>query len=193
MWPLRNLSIGCTRRCCRWAAAARATPARAASTSTQPTGATWMATSSTSSAIGRNSREALLASPTDSDDRHRIDRWLWQVRLFKSRSLATAAVSGGKVKLEGERVKPSHEVRIGQRLSVTLGDRAIDLQILRLPTRRGPATEAQVCYAETAQSIERSARHREQRRLAALMRPQPDHRPDKRERRQLEQLRRRQG
>lgn len=129
----------------------------------------------------------------ESDDRHRIDRWLWQVRLFKSRSLATEAVSGGKVKLEGERVKPAHEVRIGQRLSITLGDRAIEVRVLGLPTRRGPAPEAQACYAETEESLERSARHREQRRLAALMRPQPDHRPDKRERRQLEQLRRRQG
>jgi ribosome-associated heat shock protein Hsp15 len=127
------------------------------------------------------------------DDRHRIDKWLWQVRLFKSRSLATEAVGGGKVKLGGERVKPAHEVRIGQQLSVTLGDRAIEVEILRLPTRRGPASEAQACYAETAQSLERGARYQEQRRLAAMIRPQPDHRPDKRERRQLEQLRRRQG
>jgi ribosome-associated heat shock protein Hsp15 len=115
------------------------------------------------------------------------------VRLFKSRSLATEAVGGGKVKLEGERVKPAHEVRVGQKLSVTLDDRAIELQVLRLPTRRGPATEAQACYAETAESTERSARHREQRRLAAMIRPQPDHRPDKRERRQLDKLRRQQG
>lgn len=129
----------------------------------------------------------------ESGDRHRIDKWLWQVRLFKSRSLATEAVGGGKVKLDGERVKPAHEVRIGQRLSVTLGDRAIELEVLRLPSRRGPAPEAQACYAETPQSAERSAKHREQRRLASLMRPQPDHRPDKRERRQLEKLRRQQG
>lgn len=127
------------------------------------------------------------------DDRHRIDKWLWHVRLFKSRSLATEAVGGGKVKLDGERVKPAHEVRVGQQLSVTLGDRAIEVEIVRLPSRRGSAQDAQACYAETAQSIERSARHKEQRRLAALVRPQPDHRPDKRERRQLEQLRRRQG
>jgi ribosome-associated heat shock protein Hsp15 len=127
------------------------------------------------------------------DDRHRIDKWLWHVRLFKSRSLASEAVGGGKVKLDGERVKPAHEVRVGQRLNVTLGDRAIEVEILRLPTRRGPASEAQICYAETAQSVERSAIYREQRRLASLLRPQPDHRPDKRERRQLDQLKRRQG
>jgi len=115
------------------------------------------------------------------------------VRLFKSRSLATEAVGGGKVKLEGERVKPAHEVRVGQKLNVTLGDRAIEVQILRIPTRRGPATEAQACYAETAASAERGERYREQRRLAAMIRPQTDHRPDKRERRQLDRLRRQQG
>jgi ribosome-associated heat shock protein Hsp15 len=115
------------------------------------------------------------------------------VRLFKSRSLASEAVGGGKVKLDGERVKPAHEVRVGQRLSVTLGDRAIEMEILKLPTRRGPAPEAQACYAETAQSVERATRHREQQRLAAMLRPQPDHRPDKRERRQLDKLRRQQG
>jgi ribosome-associated heat shock protein Hsp15 len=128
-----------------------------------------------------------------SDDRHRLDKWLWHVRLFKTRSLAADAVGGGKVKLDGERVKPAHEVRVGQRVSVTLGERAIEVEVLALPPRRGPAPEAQACYAETAASAERSARHREARRLASLARPQPDHRPDKRERRALERLRRRQG
>jgi len=125
--------------------------------------------------------------------RHRIDKWLWHVRLFKTRSLAADAVNGGKVKIDSERVKPAKEVSIGQHVSVTLSDRAIELEVLGLPTRRGPASEAQACYTETAQSAERSARTREQRRLAALVRPQPDHRPDKRERRQLQRLRRRQG
>jgi ribosome-associated heat shock protein Hsp15 len=129
----------------------------------------------------------------EADDRHRIDRWLWHVRLFRSRSLASDAVSGGKVKLEGERVKPARAVRVGQHVSVTLADRMIEVQVLALPARRGPAAQAQACYAETPASAERSARHREQHRLAAQARPQPDHRPDKRERRQLERLRRRQG
>jgi len=127
------------------------------------------------------------------DDRHRIDKWLWHVRLFKTRSLAADAVGGGKVKIDGERVKPAREVRVGQHVSVTLAGRAMEVEVLALPPRRGPAPEAQACYAETAQSAERSARHREQQRLAALARPQPAHRPDKRERRQLERLRRTQG
>lgn len=126
-------------------------------------------------------------------DRHRIDKWLWHVRLFKTRSLASDAVSGGKVKLDGDRVKPAHEVRVGQLVAISQGDRAIEVQVVSLPPRRGPAPEAQTCYAETPASVERTARHREQRRLAALARPQPDHRPDKRERRRLDELRRRQG
>lgn len=127
------------------------------------------------------------------DDRHRIDKWLWHVRLFKSRSLATDAVNGGKVKIDGERVKPAHALRIGQVVSVTLGDRVIEVEVVGMPVRRGPAPEAQACYSETAASAQRNAALREQRRLASLLRPQPDHRPDKRERRQLDRLRRNQG
>jgi ribosome-associated heat shock protein Hsp15 len=130
---------------------------------------------------------------TGDADRHRIDKWLWHVRLFKTRSLAAEAVNGGKVKRDGERVKAAHALRIGQQLSVTLGERAIDLVVLSLPPRRGPATQAQSCYAETAASMERTARYSEQRRLSALVRPYSDHRPDKRERRELDRLKRRQG
>jgi ribosome-associated heat shock protein Hsp15 len=126
-------------------------------------------------------------------DRHRIDKWLWHVRLFKTRSLAAEAVNGGRVKLDGERVKAARVVRVGQRVSITLDDRVMEVEVQALPPRRGPATQAQACYLETAQSAERAAVSREQRRLAALLRPQPDHRPDKRERRQLEKLRRGQG
>ncbi len=134
-----------------------------------------------------------MVSDSGTEDRHRIDKWLWHVRLFKTRSLAADAVNGGKVKLDGERVKPARELRVGQHVSVTLGERAIEVEVLALPPRRGPATEAQACYAETATSAERSVRHREARRLASLARPQPDHRPDKRERRALDKLRRQQG
>jgi ribosome-associated heat shock protein Hsp15 len=126
-------------------------------------------------------------------ERHRIDKWLWHVRLFKTRSQAAEAVSGGRVKLDGERVKPAHEMRCGQQVSISLPDRSIEVRVLALPARRGPAPKAQACYAETEASVERNAQHREQRRLAAMARPQPDHRPDKRERRQLDRLRRQQG
>jgi ribosome-associated heat shock protein Hsp15 len=127
------------------------------------------------------------------EDRHRIDKWLWHVRFFKTRSLAAAAVSGGRVKLDGERVKPAHALRIGQLVAITLEQRTVQVAVLALPARRGTATLAQACYAETPASIASNALHREQRRIAALSRPLTEHRPDKRERRQLDQLRRRQG
>jgi ribosome-associated heat shock protein Hsp15 len=127
------------------------------------------------------------------EERHRFDKWLWHVRLFKTRSLAAAAITGGRAKVEGERVKPAHALRIGQHVSLTLDERTLEVQVLALPERRGSATLAQACYAETPASAARTALRREQRRLEAMSRPESDHRPDKRERRQLDQLRRRQG
>jgi ribosome-associated heat shock protein Hsp15 len=127
------------------------------------------------------------------DDRHRLDKWLWHTRFFKTRSLATAAVSGGKVKVDGERVKPAHGVRIGNRLSLSIQQQALDIDVLAIPVRRGSATEAQACYAQTPDSLQRGLVLKEQHRLAALSRPRSDTRPDKRERRQLDKLRRSQG
>lgn len=134
-----------------------------------------------------------MPGSTDQDERHRLDKWLWHTRLFKTRSLASAAVSGGKVKVHGERVKPAHRVHIGELLSVSIGEHVADLEVLALPVRRGSAPEAQTCYRETPDSAARALRVREQSRLAALTRPRPDARPDKRERRQLDRLRRQQG
>jgi ribosome-associated heat shock protein Hsp15 len=126
-------------------------------------------------------------------ERHRLDRWLWFARFYKTRSLATQAVTSGRVKVNDARVKPAHEIRVGDRLSLSLDRDPLELDVLALPPRRGPASEAQACYAETAASIARRALSREQRRLAAMNDPQPDARPDKRERRLLDRLRRQQG
>jgi ribosome-associated heat shock protein Hsp15 len=134
-----------------------------------------------------------MSSHETSDDRHRLDKWLWHTRFFKTRSLATAAVSGGKAKVNGERVKPAHAVRIGDRLSLSLQQQALDIDVLAIPVRRGSATEAQACYAQTPDSLQRGLVLREQHRLAALSRPRSETRPDKRERRQLDKLRRSQG
>lgn len=117
--------------------------------------------------------------------RHRIDRWLWCVRFFKTRSLAAQAVSGGKVHLNGDRVKPAHAVQVGDRIGLMLGGVLAEFEVLGLPQRRGPAPEAQQHYREQAGSAERRARHREAQRLADLSRPRPDTRPDKRDRRRL--------
>ena len=121
---------------------------------------------------------------------HRLDKWLWHCRFYKTRSLATAAIAGGKVHLNAERVKPAHRVRIGDRLSLSLQGVIAEFDVLGLPPRRGPAAEAQAHYVETPQSAERRVRLREQQRLAEVSRPRPDQRPDKRDRRRLMRLQR---
>lgn len=120
----------------------------------------------------------------------RIDKWLWCARFFKTRSLAADAVSGGKVHLNGERVKSARAVRIGDRLQLTLQGATAEFEILGIPARRGPASEAQSHYAETPDSAKRRTKLREQHRLADASRPRPDSRPDKRERRRLMKIQR---
>jgi len=123
-------------------------------------------------------------------DHQRLDKWLWQTRFYKTRSLATAAINGGKVHLNAERVKPAHRVRIGDLLSLSLQGIVAEFAVLGLPARRGPAAEAQACFAETPASAERRAKLREQQRLAQVSKPRPDARPDKRDRRRLLRLQR---
>ena len=123
-------------------------------------------------------------------DNHRLDKWLWHARFYKTRSLATAAITGGKVHLNAERVKPAHRVRIGDRVSLSLQGMVAEFEVLGLPSRRGPAAEAQSCFLETPASAERRAKLREQQRLAQVSRPRPDVRPDKRDRRRLMRLQR---
>ena len=123
-------------------------------------------------------------------DNHRLDKWLWQARFYKTRGLASAAVTGGKVHLNGERIKPAHRVRVGDRLSLSLQGIVAEFQVLGLPERRGPAAEAQAHFLETADSAARRAKLREQQRLAQLSRPRPEVRPDKRDRRRLMRLQR---
>jgi ribosome-associated heat shock protein Hsp15 len=131
-----------------------------------------------------------VSSRDSQQERHRLDKWLWCARFYRTRALATQAVGGGKVKVNGERVKPAHDLRVGDRLSLSRNAEIVDVDVQAFPERRGSAGVAMACYAETAASLERKARNREQRRLASLTRPRPDTKPDKRERRQLERLRR---
>jgi len=126
----------------------------------------------------------------EKSDAQRLDKWLWHARFYKTRSLATAAIVGGKVHLNAERVKPAHRVRIGDRLSLSLQGIVAEFEVLGLPLRRGPAAEAQAYYGETPASALRRSNLREQHRLAQLSRPRPEARPDKRDRRRLLRLQR---
>jgi len=135
-------------------------------------------------------RRSLLMTNDENTDNHRLDKWLWHARFFKTRSLATAAINGGKVHLNAERVKPAHRVRVGDRLSLSLQGIVAEFEVLGLPQRRGPAAEAQAQFVETPASAQRRAKLREQQRLAQVSRPRPDTRPDKRDRRRLMRLQR---
>lgn len=98
--------------------------------------------------------------------RQRIDKWLWAARFFKTRSIAATAVEGGKVKWNGQTVKPAREVKPGDEIDVIAGEVRWTLIVCALNGQRRPAPEARLLYEETAESTARRLRQEEIRRLA---------------------------
>ncbi len=120
----------------------------------------------------------------------RLDKWLWAARFFKTRSLASEALRGGHVHVDGVRAKASRPVRIGDTLEIVKGPLRFVVEVVALSERRGPASEAQQLYRETAQSVAEREAAAEQRRLAALAgTTAPERRPEGKARRQLRRLR----
>jgi ribosome-associated heat shock protein Hsp15 len=119
----------------------------------------------------------------------RIDRWLFGVRLFKSRSAAADAVNGGKVHVNGERVKPSRGVQTGDTVTFMRGAVEFECTVVAVPQRRGPAPEAARCYDETPASQARRAEFAIRMKFAAGLTPRPEDRPDKHDRKLLRRLR----
>jgi ribosome-associated heat shock protein Hsp15 len=126
-------------------------------------------------------------------DEVRIDKWLWAARFFKTRGLAAKAVLGGRVQVNGERIKPSRLVRVGEIVTVTKATEQWTVAMTGVSDRRGPAAVAQTLYRETAESRAK----REQRALEPRPARTPGDdlsaRPTKRARRRLDALRRGQG
>ena len=120
----------------------------------------------------------------------RIDKWLWAARFFKARGAATEAVLGGRVHVDGERVKPSREVRPGDKVEVTIGHVRRTVVVRGLAERRGPASVAATLYEETPESREERERLSLERRLARPLGADLGARPTKQERRRLDALRR---
>jgi ribosome-associated heat shock protein Hsp15 len=118
-------------------------------------------------------------------DKLRLDKWLWAARFFKTRSLAKAAVEGGKVQLGGQRVKVSREISAGDILQIRQGWDERVVVVKALSEQRRGAPEAQLLYEETAQSIAKREEAAAARKAAGGMIDRPAQRPDKRQRRQI--------
>lgn len=118
----------------------------------------------------------------------RLDKWLWAARFFKTRALAGEAINGGKVHLNGHRIKPSRAVRVGDELSIVRGHQHITVIVRALSDRRGPAPVAQTLYAETQESQARREREAEHRRMLSAFLPGAGGRPDKHQRQRIRRL-----
>jgi ribosome-associated heat shock protein Hsp15 len=120
----------------------------------------------------------------------RIDKWLWAARFFKTRSLASEAVAGGRVHVNGVRAKPAKGVGVGDRLEITLGQSVAEVEVRGVSDRRGPAQQAQALYEESEESRVRRAKEAEERRYIRVPGVDLGARPTKRDRRRLDDLRR---
>jgi len=128
-----------------------------------------------------------------SEDGMRLDKWLWVARFFKTRALATEAINGGKIHMNGQRVKPGKEIGLGARLQISKDQTLWDITVTALNTQRRPASEAALLYEETPESRARRQAEVERRRLDREMGVQPDQRPDKKDRRVIHRFKREMG
>jgi ribosome-associated heat shock protein Hsp15 len=119
----------------------------------------------------------------------RLDKWLWAARFYKTRSLATAAINAGEVRIDRERVKPAREVRPGEALQIRRGDDVVEVVVRELSTVRGPAPVAQRLYEETDESRRHREEAAERRRVAREPALDLRGRPTKRDARTLRRLR----
>ena len=115
----------------------------------------------------------------------RVDKWLWAARFFKTRSLAKAAIEGGKVHIEGQRIKVSKEISTGDMLTIRQGWDEKIIQVVALSGQRRGAPEAQQLYSETHTSVEKREADAQARKAAGGMIDRPVKRPTKKQRRQI--------
>lgn len=133
---------------------------------------------------------------TDDASRVRTDKWLWAARFYKTRSLATEAIAGGKVHVNGERVKPAKPLQVGDELRIRQGPYEFQVIVRELADRRGPAARAAALYEETTASRETRERMAlELKAMHSLMHatsdPHQRGRPTKRDRRAMERFKER--
>jgi ribosome-associated heat shock protein Hsp15 len=122
------------------------------------------------------------------NDRLRLDKWLWAARFYKTRTLAAEAIELGRVRVEGARIKPARDARVGETLDIDAAEVRRTVVIRALSAQRGPASQAALLYEETAESIGRRERAREVRRFGAEPALTLKGRPSKRDARLLRQF-----
>lgn len=127
----------------------------------------------------------MKAKPEPDNAAQRIDKWLWAARFFKTRALAVEAINGGKVHINGQRVKPSRNVHAGEMLEISKPPYSFEIEVLGLEKQRRPASEAQSLYQETAASIAKREQLREQLKNEPLGFREQKGRPSKRDRRHI--------
>ncbi|WP_086929603.1 RNA-binding S4 domain-containing protein [Agarilytica rhodophyticola] len=126
---------------------------------------------------------------SDSPTKLRIDKWLWAARFFKTRSIAKHAIEGGKVRLDGNRIKSSKEVEVGNVLTIRQGWDEKTVRICGLSEQRKGAPEAQKLYQETQESLEQREKRTEERKAFGATAQTPT-KPNTKERRQLQRIKR---
>jgi ribosome-associated heat shock protein Hsp15 len=126
-----------------------------------------------------------MSDSSDQPGKVRLDKWLWAARFFKSRSLAKAAIDGGKVQLDGQRVKVSREVAVDDILQIRQGWDEKVVVVKQLSDQRRSAPQAQLLYEETAESLAKREAQALARKAAGGMLDRPDRRPTKKQRRQI--------
>lgn len=115
----------------------------------------------------------------------RIDKWLWAARFFKTRSLATDAVDTGRVRVEGDRIKPARTVKVGEKLLVDNGAEVWEIIVLGISDVRGPAPVARLLYEETSASVVKRENDQQARKLYREPATTIKGRPTKRDRRAI--------
>ena len=118
----------------------------------------------------------------------RIDKWLWAARFYKTRSMATEAVDGGRVHVNKQRVKPSYRVKLDDLVSINKSGQRQDVIVVAASDKRAAAKIAQTLYRETDESLERRNMDRLQRKIVNQGLPQFDARPDKHARRKIRSM-----
>ncbi|BBL76307.1 RNA-binding S4 domain-containing protein [Methylomagnum ishizawai] len=120
----------------------------------------------------------------------RLDKWLWAARFFKTRQLAIDAINGGKVHLNGQRVKPGKDIGVGARLEISKDRYVWDITVEGLGSQRRPAPEAALLYRETPESLAKRQAEIQRQRDEKGPDWQPAHKPDKKDRRLIHRFKR---